>query len=161
MIDSVWWFGFGGGRLAGVVLFKFLSPTAIILIDFLGVVSSMTILCLWGEQNATIAWVMTITYSFFQGTLFPAGVSWIARYLNMSGKYISIFFFGSALGPMSLIPAAGWAFDRNPFNVMYMILGETVANALVFGLLMLEGRRVEEKVGEVSHGRKVGRYDNL
>ena len=158
MIDSVWWLGFGGGRLAGVVLFKYLSPTQIILIDFAGVTLSMTIMSVYGEQSAVIAWLMTVTYSFFYGTLFPAGVSWIARYLNMSGKYISIFFFGAALGPMTLIPAAGVVFDRNPFNVMHMILGETVSHAFVFFILVIEGKRLESKIGQ---GRIVGQYDTL
>ena len=62
---------------------------------------------------------------------------------------------------MTLIPAAGSAFDSNPFYVMHMILGETVSHALVFGMLLLEGKRLESKIEGIGQGRKVGQYNTL
>ena len=146
LINAMWWLGFGGGRLFGVVLFKYFTPRTIILVDLVGITASMTAVCIWGEQSAAVAWSMTVIYAFFQATVYPGGVTWANQYVNMTGRYIFLFTLGQAIGSMSLVPVAGIVFDNGPFNVMYMILGESVGNAVTFGLLMLEANRIKHKV---------------
>ncbi|CAK8693872.1 unnamed protein product [Clavelina lepadiformis] len=145
LINSLFWIGFGLGRLSGVVVFRFLSPKHVILVDFVGIIASMTVVSIFGENTAEVTWAMTFFYGFFQATIYPGGVSWASQFTNMSGNYIFIFSAGQALGTMSLVPVGGIIFDIVPFSVMYMVLGCSVANALVFLLMMWEGGRLKKK----------------
>ena len=149
----MWWLGFFLGRLFGVVLFRYFRPVTIILVDFVGITVSMVLVSIWGEQSAAIAWSMTVLYAFFQATVYPAGVTWANQYVNMTGRYIFVFTLGQAIGTMSLVPVAGYVFDDGPFNVMYMILGESVGNVVAFGFLMLEARRIKHKVREYCNNK--------
>ena len=82
----MWWLAFGLGRLSGVVFFRYLSPRAIIIIDLIGIIVSMAVVCIWGESIPAVAWAMTVTYGFFQATVYPAGVTWANQYVNMTGR---------------------------------------------------------------------------
>ena len=126
-------------------MFRFLSPKHVILADFVGIIASMTVVSIFGENTAEVTWAMTFFYGFFQATIYPGGVSWASQFTNMSGNYIFIFSAGQALGTMSLVPVGGIIFDIVPFSVMYMVLGCSVANALVFLLMMWEGGRLKKK----------------
>ena len=145
-VNALFWLGFGAGRLVGVVVLRYLTPKTVLYIDFVGINVSMIIMCVLGEQTAEVAWAITFFYSFFQGTVYPAGVSWTSQYTNMSGNYIFIFSAGQALGTMVLLPVGGVIFDADPFSVMYLILGCSLLNAATYLVMLLEGRRIEKKV---------------
>lgn len=147
-INSLFWLGFGLGRLGGVLFFKYFKPSTIILVDFAGTVLCMIIMVIYGEESVPVAWVITAFYSFLQGTVYPGGVSWASQYINMSGSYIWIFSAGQALGTMTLVPASGFLFDQEPFSVMYVVLGCSVLNAITFLVMLLEGRRLGGKLAE-------------
>uniref|UniRef100_H2YWL0 Major facilitator superfamily (MFS) profile domain-containing protein n=1 Tax=Ciona savignyi TaxID=51511 RepID=H2YWL0_CIOSA len=144
-INALFWAGFGSGRLAGVLILKYFIPKHVLFVDFIGIVVSMIIVCIFGEGTAEVTWAITFIYSFFQATIYPAGVSWTSQYTNMSGNYIFIFSAGQAVGSMVLLPVGGVIFDSDPFSVMYLILGCSCANAVVFGLMLWEASRLERK----------------
>ena len=145
MINSLFWAGFGLGRLGGVIFLRYISPKNVILIDLVGTIASMIIVSIYGESTAEIIWTVTFTYGFFQATIYPAGVSWASRYTNMSGNYIFIFSAGQALGSMTLVPLGGILFDIDPFYVMYMVLGCSVCNGIIFLFMIWKGKRLSQK----------------
>ena len=145
MINSLFWAGFGLGRLGGVVFLRYISPRNVILIDLVGTIVCMIVVSIFGESTAEVTWSVTFLYGFFQATIYPAGVSWASKYTNMSGNYIFIFSAGQALGTMTLVPAGGFIFDIEPFNVMFLVLGCSVGNAIAFVLMMIEGRRLKRQ----------------
>ena len=145
VINSLFWVGFGLGRLGGVIFLRYISPRNVILIDLVGTILCMVVVSIFGESTAAVTWAVTFLYGFFQATIYPAGVSWASKYTNMSGNYIFIFSAGQALGTMTLVPAGGILFDIEPFYVMYLVLGCSVCNAITFGLMMFEGRRLNRK----------------
>ena len=143
----MFWLGFGLGRLSGVYFFKHFKPRTIILIDFIGTVISMVVMVIFGETSVPVAWAITLIYPYLQGTVYPGGVSWASQYINMSGKYIWIFSAGQAIGTMTLVPASGFIFDYDPFNVMYVVLGCSILNSIAFLLMIFEGKRLSKKLG--------------
>ena len=114
--------------------------------DFIGIILSMLLVCIFGEDTSAMIWAMTAIYSFLQATNYPGGVTWANLHVNMSGRYTFVFSLGMAIGVMTLVPAAGFVFDKGPYNVMYMILAESIANAVVFGCLILDIRRIKRGV---------------
>jgi len=146
-INSLFWLAFGLGRLSGVYFFKKFKPRTIILLDFFGTVISMVVMVIFGETSIPIAWAITFLYPYLQGTVYPGGVSWASQYINMSGKYIWIFSAGQAIGTMTLVPASGFIFDYNPFNVMYVVLGCSIVNSIAFLLMIFEGKRLSKRLG--------------
>ncbi|XP_039262161.2 sodium-dependent glucose transporter 1-like [Styela clava] len=147
-INSLYWLGFGSGRLVGIYLMTKFKPKTIIIVDLCGTIASMIIVCIFGEWVAGITWAVTFLFGFFQATIYPAGVSWTSQYTNMSGHYIFIFSAGQALGSMILLPFGGFLFQLDPFNVMYLILGCTVSNAIFFGAMIIEAKRHHTKGGK-------------
>lgn len=143
IINSLFWAGFGLGRLGGVVFLRYISPRNVILIDLAGTIISMIIVSILGNTVAEVTWAVTFIYGFFQATIYPAGVSWVSTYTNMSGNYIFIFSIGQALGTMTLVPVGGILFDIEPFYVMFMVLGCSVCNAVIFLLMIWEGKRLK------------------
>ena len=137
IINSLFWVGFGLGRLGGVVFLRYISPRDVIIIDLVGTIVSMIVVSIVGESVAEVAWTVTFVYGFFQATIYPAGVSWASKYTNMSGNYIFIFSIGQALGTMTLVPVGGILFDIEPFYVMYLVLGCSIGNAVVFAIMVL------------------------
>ncbi|XP_078483907.1 sodium-dependent glucose transporter 1 [Ciona intestinalis] len=160
-INALFWIGFGAGRLGGVVILKYFTPKQVLFVDFVGIIVSMIIVCIFGEQTAEVTWAITFFYSFFQATIYPAGVSWTSQYTNMSGNYIFIFSAGQAIGSMVLLPVGGLLFDIDPFNVMYLVLGCSCANALVFGLMLWEGNRLKRKRALENNQTKCTRSSRL
>ncbi|XP_078484295.1 sodium-dependent glucose transporter 1-like [Ciona intestinalis] len=131
-MNTMFWVGFAAGRFCGVVIANYFTPFQIITADLFGVTISMVAVCLFGESVAAITWVVTFLYSFFQGTLYPCGVSWTSQFTNMSGNYIFIFTIGQTVGNIILLPIAGQMFDAHPFSVLNLVLICSVANALSF-----------------------------
>ena len=103
-------------------------------------------MCVAGEQLVPISWVVTALYSFLQGTIYPGGVSWSSQFVNMSGNYIFVFSAGQALGTMIIVPVSGIIFDYNPFNVMYVVLGCSILNGIIFLIMLIEGSRLSKKL---------------
>ena len=145
-INSLFWLGFGLGRLAGMLFFKYFKPSTIIIFDLVGTIALMIAMCVAGEQLVPISWVVTALYSFLQGTIYPGGVSWSSQFVNMSGNYIFVFSAGQALGTMIIVPVSGIIFDYNPFNVMYVVLGCSILNGIIFLIMLVEGSRLSKKL---------------
>ena len=114
----------------------------------------MIVVSIFGEKTPEVTWAVTFLYGFFQATIYPAGVSWASKYTNMSGNYIFIFSAGQALGTMTLVPVGGIIFDFEPFNVMFLVLGCSVGNAIAFALMMIEGRRLKRRSRWDSLGKR-------
>lgn len=115
----------------------------------------MTIVSVFGENNPAVTWAVSFLFAFFQATVYSSGVSWTSTYTNMSGHYIFIFSIGQALGSMILLPLGGWLFELDPFNVMYMILCTTFLNAVCFGFMLLEIRRMKAKASNLRNSESM------
>ena len=145
VLNSLFWIGFGLGRLGGVVVLRLISPKNAILFDVFGTILSLIIISIFGESTAEIIWVFTFIYGFFQATVYPSGVSWASRYTNISGRYIFIFSIGQALGCFVILPVDGYIFGLNPFHIIFVVLGCSICNGIAFCCMMLEETRLENK----------------
>nr|XP_039267013.1 sodium-dependent glucose transporter 1C-like isoform X1 [Styela clava] len=140
ILNSLFWAGFGIGRGTAIIHSNYFKPSTIIIFDLIGTTIALTVMCIWGEYIPLVTWIVSFFHGLCVATLYSSGVSWTSQVTNMAGKYMFIFAIGNAFGVMLMMPAGGALFDKNPFSVMYLILGLCCGCAIFFIFMNLVAR---------------------
>lgn len=149
ILNSLFWAGFGIGRGTAIIHSNYFKPSTIIIYDLVGTTAALVVMSIWGEYIGLVTWIVTFFHGLCVATLYSSGVSWTSQVTNMAGKYMFIFATGNAMGAMSMMPAGGALFDKNPFSVMYLVLGSCCGNVIFF-ILMNVIARSRHRAGEIS-----------
>ncbi|XP_076810300.1 sodium-dependent glucose transporter 1A-like [Clavelina lepadiformis] len=144
--NSVFWGGYGLGRLVAVPLANYVKPGKVIMMFLTGTVLTLAIMAIFGEWVPTIWWVTTFLYGFCSSPLYPAMVSWISQLANISGKYIFIVNLGNSIGSMSMVPVGAVIFQNKPFDLVYFSLGMAITMSIVFAVMIVYGKRYKKKI---------------
>ena len=128
---------YSAGRFASVLLAFLISPTKMIFLDLILILTGLIVLTVFIQFHHLILWIFISLAGFGMGSFFGASMSWADKYLNVSGKTGSVFITGSWLGLLALPALTGYLFDNvSPFCYIYACFGDAIALTTVTFLAM-------------------------
>ena len=133
MLTSVFWGMFAFGRGIAIFLARCLSPTVMLVADLVLSVASLGGLVLTLQTNPEMLWFCTAVLGLSMASIFPTGITWAERYIEVGGKTAAVFVAGSALGEMSVPLLVGFLFKaKGPMWLMYVLLAGAVFTVILF-----------------------------
>lgn len=125
-IQSTFWIGFTAGRFAGFIAAIWIPMKALIFLEAGGNLISALVLYIF-STNVTVVWAFAGVSGFFVGPLYPTGIAWANRYLNMTGIAYTITLLGGGLAGLSFTVAIGYLFEHEgPKPMLYFVLGYSI-----------------------------------
>ena len=119
-------------RFASVLLAFLISPTKMIFLDLILILTGLIVLTAFIQFHDLILWIFISLAGFGMGSFFGASMSWADKYLNVSGKTGSVFITGSWVGLLALPALTGYLFDNvSPFCYIYACLGDAIGLTMV------------------------------
>ncbi len=132
-LNTVFFACFTGGRGLGVLVSKFISTDTMLLLDVLLYVASSVILLLWGYDDVTVLWVFTGMTGLFISVLYPAGMAWANKYLDVNGMLVMVLVVGANIGVLCYKYSTGALFDsKGPESLLYVNLVAATLTATTF-----------------------------
>lgn len=136
-LQTVFWASFTAGRLSGVLIGKFVPLRYVMIGNVIGNVITASILAGFAEQNATILWVFSCIMGALISIAFPNGMSWANLHLKMNSMSVMILVIGGGCGDFTYNYLTGFLFDKDPQNLMYVMVGYAVFLLAVYVLMEL------------------------
>ncbi|MCD4672001.1 MAG: MFS transporter [Anaerolineaceae bacterium] len=132
LLVSAFWGAIAAGRLLAIPISSRLRPRTILMIDFLGALTSLIVILTLAD-SLTALWVGTIVFGLCMASLFPTWMAFADRRIKVNGKITGIFFAGTALGAMSFPWLCGRVFAaRGPQATMLVIFSVLLAAAGIY-----------------------------
>ena len=133
MLTSVFWGMFAFGRGIAIFLARCLTPTVMLVADLVLSIASLGGLVLTLQTNPQMLWFCTAVLGLSMASIFPTGITWAERYIEVGGKTAAVFVAGSALGEMSVPLLVGFLFKaKGPMWLMYVLLAGAVFTVILF-----------------------------
>ena len=140
-LTSIFWGVFTIGRLVGIPLSSRIKPHNLLAADLTGCLLSMLVILLFPDSLPALA-IGTAGLGLSMASMFPNMLVYAELRMPLSGLVTSWFFVGVGAGAMILPWLIGQLFERvGPWIVMWAILIDLVACALVFTAIRLYHRR--------------------
>ena len=92
---------------------------------------------MWGETDASVAYVAAACFGFSISMIFASGINWLSDRLDVTGLVSSSWFVGGMIG-VSVIPLLAGSLIDQPVGaqgIMFFVLGTSLAAALVFAAM--------------------------
>ena len=88
-------------------------------------------------------------------SIFPTGITWAERYMEVTGKATAVFVVGSALGEMFMPAFTGFLFEaKEPMWLLYIMLG----GALIADIVYIIMQNLASNSGTRRRYTKIGAY---
>ena len=134
-------------RFSGVIISNYFQPKFIIIVSIACCLATTIFILSFGRWTVTGLFAGVGVTGFFLSFQFASAFSWLADYLDMSGPNSCIVFLGCSGGFLVSPPLAGIL--KSPDEVFYLVLGFTLAQALVVFFLQMLTK------GTVSQGNDI------
>ena len=135
-LNTVFFACFTGGRGFGVLISKYISVDSMILIDVILYLVSSLVLLLWGYDNIVILWIFSGLTGLFISILFPAGMAWANRHLDVNGMLVMVLIVGANTGALVYKYITGVLFDSTgPESLMYVNFAAASLIVVVYGIM--------------------------
>ena len=120
------------GRGSSILFAVFISPSKMIIMNLVLINIGLGVLAAFFEYHPLILWIFISLAGFGMGSFYGASMSWIDKYLNVTGKTGSLFILGSWVGLLTLPALTGYLFDNiSPFCYIYSCLGTSLVLLVV------------------------------
>ncbi|XP_071957030.1 sodium-dependent glucose transporter 1-like [Antedon mediterranea] len=154
LLNSLYWGTFAVFRGLAIILARCMSPLTMLLIDLIGCGISSLILVIFKGTNSLALWVGTAVLGASMASLFPSGLSWLGRYIKVTGTAASVLVVGASSGEMAIPFVVGHFFPdwchpdnnggKNIQMLMYTMLVVTIFTSFIF----LIAYRIAKKRGD-------------
>lgn len=135
LVNMVYWIGFAVGRFGGAMAAHFI-PTPFLMGSSLGGSAIIvTILQVFGHDEALVLWICTPIQAIFNGTMYPLGMAWGNLYLLMNSVAVIIPLAGCSAGGTSYSYLIGYLLDRNPCNWTIVLVIWCVISIVIFAFM--------------------------
>lgn len=159
MVASVFWGSFAAGRLLAVFLAKCFNPTPMLIVDLVLTTASLAGLSLIKSipaiesfiSSEVLFWILSSTLGFGLSSIFPTGISWVERYMKVTGKATAVFVVGSALGEMVVPLLTAFLFAKKPIYLMYTLLVASFLSVVVYIVMLNQACSVGERYGKLQN----------
>ena len=132
LMTSTFWGFFAAGRLLSIFLARCVTPAQMLIGDLTISTLSLLALVFFLHKYEFVFWIATATLGLGMASIFPSGISWVERYIQMTGKATSVFVVGSALGEMVLPVMTGYLLSKDYMWLMYLELGCAIFSAFLY-----------------------------
>ncbi|XP_076348272.1 major facilitator superfamily domain-containing protein 4A-like [Tachypleus tridentatus] len=120
-LNALFWGMFAGGRLISIPLATKLSPSLMLLCNFVG--CTVGIILIISSPSSQTALILGVCFlGIFMSSVFPTVLSLTEHYINITPTITSILVFGATSGEMSLPVIVGHEFDRNG-PISFVVIG--------------------------------------
>jgi FHS family Na+ dependent glucose MFS transporter 1 len=151
LVNSVFWGGLVVGRLVAIPLALRLSPRAMLQLDLLGAVLSLTLLVMLPDSTPAL-WIGTLGFGLSIASMIASSFNLAERRMPITSQVSSTFLIGGSLGSMTLPWLVGQLFvPYGPLSVMYVTAAAMLAAWFLFGLIVRQQRRPGEN--ELTQGQ--------
>ena len=137
VLTSVTFTTFMLGRVAGIFVIHCFRPAHVLVFDCVGLVISNIPMAFFSHSHAAVIWVSCALNGWFVSRLFATGITWMDRYIRISGIVATIFMVagstGDMLGPIVLTALYG-NFGLGSFAPLMLVSSSAV---LLVCLLMM------------------------
>jgi FHS family Na+ dependent glucose MFS transporter 1 len=135
-LTAAFWGALTLGRLFSIPIAARLRPRAILFIDLMGCLISISLILLWPNSIGVI-WAGAIGLGLFMASVFPTTLSLAERRMTITGNITSLFFVGASAGSMTVPWIIGQLFESvAPIVVMWAIFISLIAATVVFFVMI-------------------------
>jgi len=141
VLNSLFWGGLVVGRLIAIPLAVRLSPRAVLQLDLLGSVASLTLIVALPDWPAAL-WIGTIGFGISVASMIPGSFNFAAQHIPITSQVTAGLLAGGTLGSMALPWLVGQLFE--PYGrqwAMYVTGAAILVAALLLGGMQAAGRR--------------------
>jgi len=132
-LTSTFWIFITLGRLAAIPLYSFVRSTTILILDFIGCITSMSLILLF-PNSSTALWIGVAGAGLFMGSVFPTTLGLVEERIGTTGLRTSWFLVGASIGAMVFPWTVGQLFGFiGPIGLMFVVMGSLLA---AFGLIL-------------------------
>ena len=147
-LTSGFWLFFTIGRAISIPVAVRFTPTQILTVSFLGGFGAL-ILAIVVPQSISVLWVAVAAIGFFMAPIWATGYNLAGQSIKLTATISSIIILGDSFGAVVLPWLTGLAIERFGARTMpWLVLFSLVLNALVFGIMLLQRRKMIKSVSE-------------
>ena len=141
-LNTVFFACFTAGRGIGIFVAKILSTDTMVLLDVIMYIASSVVLLFWGYGNEVILWIFSGLTGLFISILFPAGMSWANKYLDVNGMLVMVLIVGANSGALAYKYTTGALFDsQGPESLMYVNFAAAAFMIIVYSIMYVAALR--------------------
>ncbi|XP_050395129.1 sodium-dependent glucose transporter 1 [Patella vulgata] len=145
-MTSLFWGSFLLGRVANLVLSRYLNLFALLLMNFAGLLISVIVLVVVGEKREDVLWIGTSILGVFAATYLPTVLAWSDQFMPVTGSVISTCLVASGIGEILIPFIGGKLFDsEGPGSLMTLMLVTVVYEIAAFVGLVIVGNFIRQK----------------
>lgn len=134
-LQTAFWASFTAGRLSGVLIGKFVPLRYVMIANVVGNVITATFLVIYAQEEVLVLWILTCVFGVLISIVFPNGMSWANLHLDMNSMAVMILVIGAGCGDFAYNYLTGFLFDKDPQNLMYVMLGYSLLLVLVYAVM--------------------------
>ena len=128
---------YGIGRVGGMVVAKFISPRAVLLVDLVCGSVAAFFLVYFTVKSPRALWVCTIVGGLALSTVFCSALIWAREFVPVGGKFTSIYVIAYTTGMMTWPPLTGFLVrERGPQWFPYINLLLVIGCAIFYSCLI-------------------------
>ncbi len=128
---------YGVGRLGGMVVAKFISPRALLLVDLVCGSLAALFLAYFTQDSSLALWGCTVVGALALSTVFGSALIWARDFVSVDGKFTSVYVIAYTTGMMVWPPLTGFLVrERGPQWFPYINLLLVISCSLVYGSLI-------------------------
>ncbi|XP_035210590.1 sodium-dependent glucose transporter 1B-like isoform X2 [Stegodyphus dumicola] len=139
-MTSVFWATFTFGRGLAILLAVKIRPFMLIIVDFVFMVISSSLLLpiSLGNKHEILLWTGTAVLGLSLASFYPSTISWAENHVNISNKVASLFVIAASLGETVVPLTVSQYVDKKPQVLLYIVMISVVlCGALIFILWLL------------------------
>ena len=130
---------YGIGRVGGMVVAKFISPRALLLVDILCGSVAAFFLVYFTVKSPRALWVCTIVGGLALSTVFCSALIWAREFVPVGGKFTSIYVIAYTTGMMTWPPLTGFLVRERgpqwfPYINLLLVIGYAIFYSCLIGL---------------------------
>lgn len=134
-LTAAFWGALTAARGGAICFTKCLTPFVMLILDLFLAFTSLFVMVLAVETHKWVMWTSTLVFGISMATIFPAGLSWAEKYIDITGKATSVIVVGASLGEFIMPPIVGYLIElQNPkhFWFLYINFAVVIGSCLVF-----------------------------
>ena len=133
LLTSVFWGSFATARGLAIIFAKCFSPPIMLILNLVLTNLSLLALVISIDSNPTMMWYCTVVLGVGMASIFPTGVSWAERYIDLTSRATAVFVVGSSLGEMCVPAFTGYMFEqKGPKWLIYIVFGLAILSIVIY-----------------------------
>ena len=154
LLTGVYWISFTVSRMVAFIVAKWLPVHIMMFIEITGMLACVILLNVFND-NRVAFWVLSTCFGFFKSPLYPTGLGWLNRYMEVTSMVILVVNIGGATGGIFGQWLTGYLFQHyGPQSFLYTILVWTILVAVFFSIMHFiahrHGDRFSNKLNKIN-----------